>query len=121
MVQTSTLGGVTSDWLASEATDGNHRFSRDNITVAANQTFVTGQVVKADGSGNAVPLAAVTDTPIGIICEPVSTGATVGVGVVVSRHARVVLSALTFGIAATDPQKLTILGNLNTVITVRSV
>lgn len=117
MTVTTQANRIT-DWLQYEE---ENRFSRENITVAANQTFVTGQLVKANGSGNAIALAAVGDTPLGIICEPVTTGAAVAPGAAVVRLARVVLPNLVFGIAATDAEKLTIIGKLSNVTTVRSV
>jgi Bacteriophage lambda head decoration protein D len=114
----TTQANRITDWL--ELEDEN-RFSRENITVAASQTLVTGQLVKADGAGNAIALTALTDTPIGIICEPITTGVVVGASVAVVRLARVVLANLVFGIAATDAQKLTIIGKLSNVTTARSV
>lgn len=117
MTVTTQANRIT-DWLQYEE---ENRFSRENIVIAASQTLVTGQLVKADGSGNAIALTAVADTPIGIICEPVTTGAAVATGAMVVRLARVAVPFLTFGITATDAQKLTIIGKLSNVTTVRSV
>lgn len=98
MVQTVTKGGVTSDWLAFEL-DGNHRQSRENVTVAASQTLVDGQVIAYDGTGKAVAFtAAVSQVPAGIyVGDAVTTGASATAkGVAVVRDARVVVSKLTW-------------------------
>ena len=97
MVQTVTKGGVTSDWLAFEL-DGNHRQSRENVTVAASQTLVDGQVISYDGTGKVVAFtAAVDQVPAGIMVGGVATGAsTTAKGVAVVRDARVVVSKLTW-------------------------
>lgn len=97
MVQTATKSGVTSDWLAFEL-DGNHRQSRENITVAASQTLVDGQVISYDESGNVVAFtAAVDQVPAGIMVGNVTTGAgATAKGVAVVRDARIVAKKLTW-------------------------
>ena len=97
MVQTATKSGVTSDWLAFEV-DGNHRQSRENITVAASQTLVDGQVISYDESGNVVAFtAAVDQVPVGIMVGNVTTGAgATAKGAAVVRDARIVAEQLTW-------------------------
>lgn len=115
MVQTSTLGGVTSDWLASEATDGNHRYSRENATVAASQTLVDGAVVSTNGSGQIQEYAGATDeVATGIyVGNTVTTGAGVTAkGVVVVRHARIVAEKLTWKTGLSGGKKTEALASL---------
>lgn len=126
MVQTSTLGGVTSDWLASEATDGNHRYSRENAVVAASQALIDGAVVSTNVDGEIQEYAgAVDEVATGIY---VGDAATTGVGqtasgVVVVRHARIVAEKLVWKTGLAGGKKTEALASLLAlgITTARSV
>ena len=77
MVQTVTDNHTAvSDVIAWEL-EGNHRPSRKNVTIAASQSLVNGQVVAFDGSGNVIKFSVqATNAAAGIfIGDAVTTGA----------------------------------------------
>lgn len=91
----NTEPGRLSDWLVFEE-DG--RYSRDVVTVAANQTLKCGAVVGMNAAGTQVVEYDNTDpdggSAVGIMVEAVTTGAATANGVMVARHARIAPSAL---------------------------
>ena len=87
-----TKKGVTSDWLAWEL-DGNHRPSRENATVAINQTIEDGQPVSLDASGDIVVFDG-TGAVAGIAIGTVKTTAEKGKGVILAHQARIVAEKL---------------------------
>lgn len=95
-----------SDWLIYEE-DQIGRYSRDNVVIAANQTLSDGHVVGKNAGGEIVEYDN-TDpdggAAVGILVHGVSTGASVGKGVIIARHAMIAVSGLTFktGLAAPD-------------------
>ena len=94
---TVTQKGVTSDWLATEL-DGNHRPSRENVTVAASQALVDGAVVSLNASGHVQVFGGATDEKAaGVFVGEVTTGAgATAKGVIVARTAKVVAENLTW-------------------------
>lgn len=89
--------GRASDWLLYEE-DEIGRYSRDVVTVAANQTLKCGAVVGLNADGNQVVEYDNTDPEggiaVGIMAEEVITGADTVKGVIIARHAKVALSGL---------------------------
>ena len=86
---------VLSDWLLFEESTGS-RYSRKNVTVAADQNLGTGAVVGIDASGNVVEYdneVAVTaggSAAVGILVMPVVTGAgETKPGVIINRFAKI--------------------------------
>ena len=76
MVQTVTDNHTAvSDVIAWEL-DGNHRPSRENVTIAASQSLVNGQAIAFDGSGNVIKFSVqATNAAAGIyIGDSVVTG-----------------------------------------------
>ena len=94
---TVTQKGVTSDWLATEL-DGNHRPSRENVTVAASQALVSGAVVSKNAGGEVQVFGGATDEKaVGVFAGEVTTGAgATGKGVIVARTAKIVAEKLTW-------------------------
>lgn len=84
--------GVTSDWLAWEL-DGNHNPSRENVTVAADQTIEDGQPVSLNASGDIVAFNG-TGAVAGIAIGAVKTTADKGKGVILAHQARIVAEKL---------------------------
>jgi len=89
--------GRASDWLLYEE-DEIGRYSRDVVTVAANQTLKCGAVVGLNAAGTEVveydntgPDGGVV---VGIMAEEVITGAATVKGVIIARHAKVAPSGL---------------------------
>ena len=77
MVQTVTDNHTAvSDVIAWEL-EGNHRPSRKNVTIAASQSLVNGQVIAFDGTGNVIKFSVqATNAAAGIfIGDAVTTGA----------------------------------------------
>lgn len=89
--------GRASDWLLYEE-DEIGRYSRDVVTVAANQTLKCGAVVGLNADGTEVVEYDNTDpdsgAAVGIMAEEVITGAATVKGVIIARHAKVALSGL---------------------------
>ena len=113
MVKTVTKKGVTSDWLAWEL-DGNHRPSRENVTVAPSQTLVDGQVISFNGSNQAVAYTG-SGSVAGVFVGEATTGASETLaGVIVARHARIVFEKLS-GTGADETAKATTLAGLKTI------
>ena len=103
MVKTAEKAGVTSDWLAWEL-EGNHRPSRENVSVAANQTIKDGQPISFDASGDAVAFDG-TGAVAGVAINGVTTKTEKGKGVILAHQARIV------------PEKLVgVVGDLATVV-----
>ena len=97
MVKVVEKAGVTSDWLAWEL-DGNHRPSRENVTVAASQALVNGAVVSKNAGGEVQVFGGATDEKaVGVFVGEVTTGAgATGKGVIVARTAKIVAEKLTW-------------------------
>jgi len=90
--------GRASDWLLYEE-DEIGRYSRDVVTVAANQTLKCGAVVGLNAAGTEVVEYDNTDLDgggvvVGIMAEEVITGAATVKGVIIARHAKVAPSGL---------------------------
>ena len=103
-----------SDWLFYEE-DEVGRYSRDNVKQAANTTLKSGAVVAKDGDGNIVEFtgaAGAANAAVGIVVNNLSTGATPGANVIVSRHARVIPNYLLWKAGVTDVQKTAALASL---------
>ena len=106
MVQSATyVSHATSDWLASEATDGNHRYSRENAVIAESQALIDGMPVSTNVTGQIQAFAGgASEVVSGIyVGDEVTTGAgATAQGVVVVRHARIVAEKLNWksGLAA---------------------
>lgn len=100
--------GRISDWLLFEE-GGIGRYSRDVVTVAANQTLKCGAVVGLNAAGTQVveydnvgPDGA---TAVGIMVEEVITGATTAKGVIVAREARIGPSGLVWNVGLLQADK----------------
>ena len=126
MVQTVTDNhAVVSDVIAWEL-EGNHRPSRKNVTIAASQSLVNGQVIAFDGSGNVIKFSVqATNAAAGIyIGDPVITGSgQTANGVIIARDARYAEGKLAYAAGVTNGEKtnaLTALAALN-ILPVRSV
>lgn len=89
--------GRASDWLLYEE-DEIGRYSRDVVTVAANQTLKCGAVVGLNAAGTQVVEYDNTDpdggAAVGIMAEEVITGADTVKGVIIARHAKIAPSGL---------------------------
>jgi hypothetical protein len=89
--------GRASDWLLYEE-DEIGRYSRDIVTVAANQTLKCGAIVSLNADSTEVVEYDNTDTEagaaVGIMAEEVITGADTVKGVIIARHAKVAPSGL---------------------------
>lgn len=126
MVQSVTdSNSVVTDVIAWEL-DGNHRPSRENVTVAASQSLVNGQVIAFDGSGNVIKFSVqATNAAAGIyIGDPVVTGSgQTAQGVIIARDARYAEGKLAYASGVTSGEKtnaVTALAALN-IKQVRSV
>ena len=108
MVQTVTDNhAVVSDVIAWEL-EGNHRPSRKNVTIAASQSLVNGQVIAFDGSGNVIKFSGqATNAAAGIfIGDAVTTGAgQTAKGVVIARDARYAEGKLAYASGVTNGEK----------------
>lgn len=108
MVQTVTDNhAVVSDVIAWEL-EGNHRPSRKNVTIAASQSLVNGQVIAFDGSGNVIKFSVqATNAAAGIyIGDPVITGSgQTANGVIIARDARYVEGKLVYASGVTNGEK----------------
>ena len=125
MVQTVTDNHVAvSDVIAWEL-DGNHRPSRENVTIAASQSLVNGQAIAFDGSGNVIKFSVqATNAAAGIyIGDSVVTGSgQTAQGVIIARDARYVEGKLAYASGVTSGEKtnaVTALAALN-ILPVRS-
>lgn len=86
----------------------NHRYSRDVVTVASNQTFALGEVFGFNATGQAVAYddtAPDGDVATGVMLEDVTTTAATKKAVALRRHAEVVRSGLKFKGTVTTPQQ----------------
>ena len=119
MVQTVTDNhAVVSDVIAWEV-EGNHRPSRKNVTIAASQSLVNGQVIAFDGSGNVIKFSVqATNAAAGIyIGDSVVTGSGQ-----TARDARYAEGKLAYASGVTSGEKtnaVTALAALN-ILPVRS-
>lgn len=108
MVQTVTDNhAVVSDVIAWEE-EGNHRPSRKNVTIAASQSLVNGQVIAFDGSGNVIKFSVqATNAAAGIyIGDSVVTGSgQTAQGVIIARDARYVEGKLVYASGVTNGEK----------------
>ena len=108
MVQTVTDNhAVVSDVIAWEL-EGNHRPSRKNVTIAASQSLVNGQVIAFDGSGNVIKFSGqLINAAAGIyIGDAVTTGAgQTAKGVVIARDARYAEGKLVYASGVTNGEK----------------
>ena len=108
MVQTVTDNhAVVSDVIAWEE-EGNHRPSRKNVTIAASQSLVNGQVIAFDGSGNVIKFSVqATNAAAGIyIGDPVVTGSgQTAQGVIIARDARYAEGKLVYASGVTNGEK----------------
>ena len=108
MVQTVTDNhAVVSDVIAWEE-EGNHRPSRKNVTIAASQSLVNGQVIAFDGSGNVIKFSVqATNAAAGIfIGESVTTVAgQTAQGVIIARDARYAEDKLVYASGVTNGEK----------------
>ncbi len=108
MVQTVTDShAVVSDVIAWEL-EGNHRPSRKNVTIAASQSLVNGQVIAFDGSGNVIKFSVqATNAAAGIyIGDSVVTGSgQTAQGVIIARDARYAEGKLAYASGVTNVEK----------------
>ena len=108
MVQTVTDSHVVvSDVIAWEE-EGNHRPSRKNVTIAASQSLVNGQVIAFDGSGNVIKFSVqATNAAAGIyIGDSVVTGSgQTAQGVIIARDARYAEGKLAYASGVTNGEK----------------
>ena len=108
MVQTVTDShAVVSDVIAWEL-EGNHRPSRKNVTIAASQSLVNGQVIAFDGTGNVIKFSVqATNAAAGIfIGDAVTTGAgQTAKGVIVALDARYAEGKLAYASGVTNGEK----------------
>ena len=108
MVQTVTDNhAVVSDVIAWEE-EGNHRPSRKNVTIAASQSLVNGQVIAFDGSGNVIKFSVqATNAAAGIyIGDSVVTGSgQTAQGVIIARDARYAEGKLAYASGVTNGEK----------------
>lgn len=108
MVQTVTDShSAVSDVIAWEV-EGNHRPSRKNVTIAASQSLVNGQVIAFDGSGNVIKFSVqATNAAAGIfIGDAVTTGAgQTANGVIIARDARYAEGKLAYASGVTNGEK----------------
>ena len=108
MVQTVTDNHTTvSDVIAWEL-EGNHRPSRKNVTIAASQSLVNGQVIAFDGTGNVIKFSVqATNAAAGIfIGDAVTTGAgQTAKGVIIALDARYAEGKLAYASGVTNGEK----------------
>ena len=108
MVQTVTDNHVAvSDVIAWEL-EGNHRPSRENVTIAASQSLVNGQVIAFDGTGNVIKFSVqATNAAAGIfIGDAVTTGAgQTAKGVIIALDARYAEGKLAYAAGVTNGEK----------------
>lgn len=100
--------GRLSDWLLYEE-NGIGSFSRDIVTVAANQTLKCGSPVAYNEAGTQVVEYDNTDPDgevvVGILTEDVTTGATPVKSTIVARQARIAPSGLVWKTGMLDADK----------------
>lgn len=114
MVKNYEKGPVTADWLAVEL-QGNHRPSRENVVVAADQAIKDGTVVSYNASKQIQVYAAATDeVAAGIyVGDAITTSASdTGDGVIIARTAKVVAENLVFKDGLTAAQQAAALSDL---------
>lgn len=108
MVQTVTDShSAVSDVIAWEV-EGNHRPSRKNVTIAASQSLVNGQVIAFDGSGNVIKFSVqATNAAAGIyIGDSVVTGSgQTANGVIIACDARYAEGKLAYASGVTNGEK----------------
>jgi len=108
MVQTVTDShSAVSDVIAWEV-EGNHRPSRKNVTIAASQSLVNGQVIAFDGSGNVIKFSVqATNAAAGIyIGDSVVTGSgQTANGVIIARDARYAEGKLAYASGVINGEK----------------
>ena len=108
MVQTVTDSHVAvSDVIAWEL-EGNHRPSRKNVTIAASQSLVNGQVIAFDGTGDVIKFSVqATNAAAGIyIGDSVVTGSgQTAQGVIIARDARYAEGKLAYASGVTNGEK----------------
>ncbi|WP_023270661.1 head decoration protein [Acinetobacter gyllenbergii] len=108
MVQTVTdTHSAISDVIAWEL-EGNHRPSRKNVTIAASQSLVNGQVIAFDGSGNVIKFSVqATNAAAGIyIGDSVVTGSgQTAQGVIIARDSRYAEGKLVYAAGVTNGEK----------------
>jgi hypothetical protein len=98
---------VVSDVIAWEL-EGNHRPSRKNVTIAASQSLVNGQVIAFDGTGSVIKFSVqATNAAAGIfIGDAVTTGAgQTAKGVIVALDARYTEGKLAYAVGVTNGEK----------------
>lgn len=125
MVQTVTDShSAVTDVIAWEV-EGNHRPSRKNVTIAASQSLVNGQVIAFDGSGNVIKFSVqATNAAAGIYIgdSVVTTSGQTAQGVIIARDARFAEGKLAYASGVTSGEKtnaVTALAALN-ILPVRS-
>ena len=108
MVQTVTDShSAVSDVIAWEV-EGNHRPSRKNVTIAASQSLVNGQVIAFDGSGNVIKFSVqATNAAAGLyIGDSVVTGSgQTANGVIIARDARYAEGKLAYASGVANGEK----------------
>ena len=108
MVQTVTDShSAVTDVIAWEE-EGNHRPSRKNVTIAASQSLVNGQVIAFDGSGNVIKFSGqAINAAAGIyIGDAVTTVAgQTAKGVVIARDAGYAEGKLAYAAGVTSGEK----------------
>ena len=108
MVQTVTDShSAVSDVIAWEV-EGNHRPSRKNVTIAASQSLVNGQVIAFDGSGNVIKFSVqATNAAAGLyIGDSVVTGSgQTANGVIIARDARYAEGKLAYASGVINGEK----------------
>ena len=108
MVQTVTDShSAVTDVIAWEE-EGNHRPSRKNVTIAASQSLVNGQVIAFDGTGNVIKFSVqATNAAAGIyIGDSVVTGSgQTANGVIIARDARYAEGKLAYASGVTNGEK----------------
>lgn len=108
MVQTVTDNHVAVSGVIAWELEGNHRPSRENVTIAASQSLVNGQVIAFDGTGNVIKFSVqATNAAAGIyIGDAVTTGAgQTAKGVVIARDARYAEGKLAYASGVTNGEK----------------
>lgn len=98
--------------------EGNALYCRERVVVAQNQTLEIGTVLgRVTASGQVVPAdpsaADGSQTPIGILCERVVTGAgQTAVSYAIARLAIASLDGLVYGAGVTTPERATLQAGL---------
>lgn len=115
MLGTKSEGQYKSDWLVYEEDDIG-RYSRENVTIGANQTITTGQPLEWGDAGKTFAIAhdgAAANGFAGIALDTVTTGAgQTAKSVMIARLARVAYEGLTFITGATDANKKAIVADM---------